>query len=126
MRSRSGIETFGLSKYFLFGQMRSDVPVSRGRSSSIFFSFSVTTPFSKTMRCSAAFALHLDFEPLGKRVRHRHADAVQAAGELVRGVGFGLRELGAGVQLGEDELHGRDLLFRDAGRPECRGRCPRP
>ena len=31
MRSRSGSDTFGLSKYFLFGQMRSDVPVSRGR-----------------------------------------------------------------------------------------------
>ena len=52
MRSRSGSDTFGLSKYFLLGQMRSDVPVSRGAQLRIFLSFSLTAPSSKTMRCT--------------------------------------------------------------------------
>ena len=53
-----------------------------------------------------------------QRVDHRHADAVQAAGDLV-GV---LVEFSAGVQLGHDDLGRRDALFLvDVGR-ECRGR----
>ncbi len=53
MRSRSGSEIFGESKYFLLGQIRSDVPVSFAGTPLTFFSFCVTTPSSNTMRCSA-------------------------------------------------------------------------
>ncbi|MNC87064.1 hypothetical protein D3C83_27600 [compost metagenome] len=59
----------------------------------------------------AAVALDLDLELLGERVGHRHADAVQAAGELVGGLDVGARELGAGVELGQHQLDGGDLLF---------------
>ena len=54
-------------------------------------------------------------QPLGKRVDHRDADAVQAAGDLV-GVGV---ELAAGVQLGHHDLGRRALelvVVLDAGR----------
>ena len=55
-----------------------------------------------------AVALHLGDEPLGEGVDDRDAHAVQAAGDLV-GV---VVELAAGVQDGEDDLEGRDLLDR--------------
>ena len=48
-------------------------------------------------------ACHLDGQVVRQRVDHRHADAVQAAGG---GIGL-LRELGAGVQRGEDHLQRR-------------------
>ena len=113
MRSRSGSDDLRAVEILLVrpdAQRRAGI--ARAAALATFFSFSRTAPFSKTMRCTRAFALHLDFEPLGERVGDRHADAVQAAGELVRRVGFGPGELRAGVQLGEDELHGGDLLFR--------------
>ena len=47
-------------------------------------------------------------QPFGQRVDHRHADAVQAAGDLVAV----LVELAAGVQLGHDDLGGRALAAR--------------
>ncbi len=43
-----------------------------------------------------------------KRVHHRHADAVQAAGEVVVLAG----EFAARVQAGEDQLDARDAFFR--------------
>jgi len=54
-------------------------------------------------------------QPLGERVHHRHADAVQAARHLVA-VGV---ELAAGVQLGHHDLGRRALhlvVVLDAGR----------
>ena len=51
-----------------------------------------------------AVAPDLELEPLGQRVDHRHADAVQAAGDLVAVV----VELAAGVQHGQHDL-GRRL-----------------
>ena len=45
--------------------------------------------------------LHLDVEVLGKRVDHRHADAVEAAGHLVAAA---LAELAAGVENGQHDL----------------------
>ena len=64
-----------------------------------------------------AVAADLGVEPLRQRVDDRHADAVQAAGDLVAAA---LAELAAGVQHGQHDLerrlalllHGRD---RDAG-----------
>ena len=49
---------------------------------------------------------HLDVEPLGEGVDHGRADAVQATGHLVAAAA----ELAAGVQLGQDELDGGDVL----------------
>ena len=47
-----------------------------------------------------AVAVDLGLEPLREGVDDRHADAVQAAGDLVRVV----VELAAGVDLGQDDL----------------------
>ncbi len=47
-------------------------------------------------------------QPLRQRVDDRHADAVQAAGDLVAAA---VAELAAGVQDGEDDLGGRLLLL---------------
>ena len=55
-----------------------------------------------------AAAPHPALEVLGKRVHHRHADAVQAAGELVGALG----ELPARVQTGQDQLDTAHLLLR--------------
>ena len=55
-----------------------------------------------------AVAAHLDLEPFAQRVDARHADAVQAAGNLVAVV----VELAAGVQHGQHDLDGRLLLRR--------------
>ena len=51
-------------------------------------------------------AADLDLEPLRQGVDHRNTDAVQAAGDFIAR----LVELAAGVQLGERNLGGRDLL----------------
>ena len=56
-----------------------------------------------------AAAAHPALEVLRQRVDHRDADAVQAARELVAGVGG---ELSARVQPGEDQLDAAHLLFR--------------
>ncbi len=53
MRSRSSSDTFGESKYFLFGQMRSDVPVSFAPTLFTLRSFFVTAPFSNAIAWSA-------------------------------------------------------------------------
>ena len=55
-----------------------------------------------------AVALDPDLEFFRQGVDHRYADAVQAARELVVLV----VELAAGVQLGQDQFHARNLLFR--------------
>ena len=47
-------------------------------------------------------AAHFHFEPLGQRVHHRDADAVQAAGHFVAAV---VAELAAGVEHGQHRLH---------------------
>ena len=58
-------------------------------------------------------AVHVELEPLGQRVDHRDADAVQAAGDLVALAA----ELAAGVQYGEHDLGGRLVVLRhDADR----------
>jgi hypothetical protein len=59
-----------------------------------------------------AVAHHLDLEAVGQGVGHRHADAVQAAGEAVGRVFVGLVELAAGVQAGEHHLDGGHALDR--------------
>ena len=51
-------------------------------------------------------ARHLDFEVLGQGVDDGHADAMEAAGNLV-GI---LVELAARVQLGHDDFGGRDAF----------------
>ena len=58
----------------------------------------------------AAVAEHRDFHFLGQRVGHRHAHAVQTAGELVSAVFF-LVELAAGVQHGESDFDDRAAFF---------------
>ncbi len=58
----------------------------------------------------AAFAVHSHFHFLRQRIGHRHADAVQTAGEFVRAVRF-LVELAAGVQHGERDLDHRAAFF---------------
>ena len=63
-----------------------------------------------------AVAPDLELEHGGERVDHRHADAVQAARDLVGVVVLALAELAAGVQLRHHHLGGRDaLLGVDAG-----------
>ena len=52
MRSRSSSDTFGESKYFLFGQMRSDVPVFFSPTLPVFFSFFVTAPSANAIACT--------------------------------------------------------------------------
>ena len=58
-----------------------------------------------------AVAPHGDVEARRKRVRDRHADAVQAARERVGAAG-GLVELAARVQAREDDLDDRHAFFR--------------
>ncbi|UWN50673.1 hypothetical protein ASALC70_02895 [Alcanivorax sp. ALC70] len=55
-----------------------------------------------------AVPFHEHFQLARQGIDHRHADAVQAAGELVVLVG----ELAAGVQGGEDHFHAGLLLHR--------------
>ena len=55
-----------------------------------------------------AFAIDRQDQVFGQRIDHRHADAVQAAGNLV-GV---VVELTAGMQHGHDDLGCRAALFR--------------
>ena len=56
----------------------------------------------------AAVPLDFDLEPVRQRVYHRHADAVQAAGEAV----VLAVELAAGMELGQYELDARQLVLR--------------
>ena len=61
-----------------------------------------------------AIAPDLDVEALGQGIDHRHADAVQAAGDLVA---TAVAELAAGVQDGEHDLDsGSTLLGHDRHR----------
>ena len=55
-----------------------------------------------------AVAADLDVQLLRQRVDDRHADAVQAAGDLVAAA---VAELAAGVQHGQHDLDGRQALF---------------
>ena len=73
------------------------------------------TPSRNSIWCTLPSRQMVRRSQSGQRVHHRHADAVQAAGDLV-GVGV---ELAAGVQLGHDDLGGRALelvVVLDAGR----------
>jgi hypothetical protein len=54
-----------------------------------------------------AVAPDAQVEPVGERVHHRHAHAVQAARDLVAV----LVELTPGMELGHDDLGGRDALL---------------
>jgi hypothetical protein len=56
-----------------------------------------------------AVAVHGHFAALRKRIRHRDADAVQAAGDVVDAFA-GFREFAAGVQHAEGDFH-RGLSF---------------
>ena len=78
---------------------------------------SVAAPFSSValrdaalvgLRPDVAVARDLEVEPLGERVDDRHADAVQAARDLVAAA---VAELAAGVQHGQDDLGRRALLL---------------
>ena len=80
------------------------------------------TPSRNSIKCSLPSRQTRHLQPGRQRVDDRHADAVQAARDLV-GV---LVELAAGVQLGEDDFGRRALgivvvVVLDADR-ECRGR----
>ena len=71
------------------------------------------SPSRNSMKCSLAVAPDRELEPARKRVDHRDADAVQAAGDLV-GV---LVEFSAGMQLGHDDFGGRHAFaLVDVGR----------
>ena len=72
------------------------------------------------LRAAAAVALDLDLEPARQRVHDRHADAVQAAGDLVALAA----ELAAGVEHREHDL-GRGLVGILGVRVDrdARGRC---
>jgi hypothetical protein len=59
----------------------------------------------------AAVAVDGDFEALRKRVRHRDAHAVQAAGDVIDALA-GFRELAARVQHAEGDFHRGLLLLR--------------
>src|SRR5690606_20041928 len=62
---------------------------------------------------NAAITADIEFEPLAERIDHRDANTVQTARDLV-GI---LVELTAGMELGHDDLGGRNALFLvDAGR----------
>ena len=78
-------------------------PMSRTRGSC-----STVSPFSKAICEHAAVAADLDVEPVRERVDAAHADAVEAAGDLV-GV---LVELAARVEDGHHDLDGRLALGR--------------
>ncbi len=54
-----------------------------------------------------ALAANVELEEIRQRIDHRHADPVQTAGDLVRGV----IELPAGMQHGHDDLGGGDSLL---------------
>ena len=60
------------------------------------------------LRIDLSAALDLHLEPFREGVHHGHADAMQAAGNLVGT----LVELAAGVELREDDLGGRDPFGR--------------
>ncbi len=60
------------------------------------------------LRVLVAVAPDREVQPLGQRVDDRHADAVQAAGDLVAAA---VAELAAGVEHGEDDLGGGLLLL---------------
>ena len=66
------------------------------------------SPRMKSWRPAVAVALDLDVERLRQRVDHRDADAVQPAGDLVAAAA----ELAAGMQHGQRQGDGRDLLVR--------------
>ena len=68
------------------------------------------TPSGGLRRCARS-----ELQPVGQRIDHRHADAVQPAGNLVAV----LVELAAGVQLGHHDLGGRAplvVVVLDVGR----------
>ena len=75
------------------------------------FSFWLSSPPSKAMVCLCAVAEDGDFAALRQRVGDRHADAVQAAGDVVHAVARA-RELAAGVQHRERHLDRGLLLHR--------------
>ena len=60
------------------------------------------------LRVDVAVAADLDVQLLGQRVDDRHADAVQAAGDLVAAA---VAELAAGVQHGQHDLDGGQALL---------------
>ena len=81
-------------------------PLSRLGAAPVIASGVTGSPWREAHLVLDAAAVDGQLQPLGERVDHRDADAVQAAGDLV-GV---LVELTAGVQLGHDDLGRRDAF----------------
>ena len=103
-----GTENLSESKNFGSGQKRTVVPVLRWPTLPISSSFEAILPSLKLMLYSLPPRLIQHSRCLRERVHHRHADPVQAAGELVGLVG----EFAAGVQAREDQLRAAHLLLR--------------
>ncbi len=97
-----------VSKNFGSGQNRTVVPVFFCPTVPISSSFEVHLAAAEADVVFLAAAPHPALQLLRQRIDHRHTDAMQAAGELVVGV----RELAAGMQPREDQLHAADLLLR--------------
>jgi hypothetical protein len=126
LRSRwasSAIGTWLDSKYFASGHTRTVVPCLRSPETALrTCSFSMTSAAGERDGGHLAVAVAGGFQPRGQRVGHRHAHAVQAAGEAV-GAAPALVELAAGMQAREHQLDHR--AFSSGCRPKgMRGRRP--
>ena len=103
-----GTENLSESKNFGSGQKRTVVPVLRGADVADRLQLRGDLAVLEADVVFLAAALDRGLELLRERVHHRHADAVQAAGELVVLVG----EFAARMQAREDQLDAADLLLR--------------
>ena len=104
---------YGHREYFRVGQKADQSSSALGRADDLELGrFGAPLVF---LLIDLAVAVNLHLGPLRQGVDHRDADAVQTAGNLVGLV----VELAAGVELGHDHFHGRDLfrgvhIHRDA------------